>query len=200
MGGYGSGRGTNTKSITNAYLEMDVRRWHRGGWLHSGNSFVSEWTCNDKTIATMKVNTGPNHLVLVYRNIGNDGLPKNLQYAVSIAWTPCNYGGLRPWFICPTEDCGRRVAILYRGEVFACRKCHQLVYGSQRQADWERAITKAQKIRMRLGGSPNLTDVFPYRPKGMHESTYERLRQKESIANASSYPSFLREPLVQTKI
>jgi hypothetical protein len=40
-----------------------------------------------------------------------------------------------------------------------------------------RVIGKAQKIRMPLGGSPNLFDEFPERPKGMHRRTYERLKK-----------------------
>ena len=31
--------------------------------------------------------------------------------------------------------CGRRVAILHAGKVFACRQCRNLVYGSQRESE-----------------------------------------------------------------
>ena len=43
----------------------------------------------------------------------------------------CHYGGERPWFLCP--HCGRRVAILYGGAVFACRTCYGLAYEVQRE-------------------------------------------------------------------
>src|SRR6266513_773273 len=36
---------------------------------------------------------------------------------------------------------------------------------------------KSQKVRMRLGGSPNMLDDFPEKPKGMHWRTYERWRR-----------------------
>ena len=36
---------------------------------------------------------------------------------------------------------------------------------------------KARRIRQRLGGSANLMEPFPSRPKGMHLSTYLRLYQ-----------------------
>jgi hypothetical protein len=45
---------------------------------------------------------------------------------------------------------------------------------------------KAQKIRMRLGGSPNMLQEFPDKPKGMHWRTYDRLRRSHDLAEARS--------------
>jgi hypothetical protein len=54
-------------------------------------------------------------------------------------------------------------------------------------------ISRVQKIRMRLGGSANLLEPFPERPRGMRRSTYYRLlaramaAQERSIALDSDY-------------
>jgi hypothetical protein len=37
------------------------------------------------------------------------------------------------WFICPAVGCGRCVAILYGGGIFACRHCYRLAYASSRE-------------------------------------------------------------------
>jgi len=95
---------------------------------------------------------------------------------VHLAWTACNFGGERTWFICPGAGCGRRVAVLYgAGRYFLCRHCYELLYESQRENAMYRAIHKAQSIRKRLGGSANMMKPFPEKPKGMHWSTYGRL-------------------------
>jgi hypothetical protein len=77
---------------------------------------------------------------------------EDVKETVPLAWTACNFGGERPWFFCPGAGCGRRVAILYGpGCYFLCRHCYDLTYLSQREDKKDRALRRAQKIRMRLG-------------------------------------------------
>jgi hypothetical protein len=68
------------------------------------------------------------------------------------------------------------VAILYgHGKYFLCRHCYDLTYQSQRDNKMHRALHRAQKVRKRLGGSANMMEPFPEKPKGMHHETYMRL-------------------------
>jgi hypothetical protein len=49
-----------------------------------------------------------------------------------------------------------------------------------------RGIGQAQKIRMRLGGSANLCEPFPDKPKRMHWQTYDRLCRLHDAAEERS--------------
>src|SRR5205823_13264360 len=97
-----------------------------------------------------------------------------LEQPPPVAWTPCRFGGRRPYFLCPGAECGRRVTMLYSaGASFLCRNCHQLAYRSQRQDELGRIISRADKLRVRLGGEPGWR--IPDRPQGMRKARYERL-------------------------
>jgi hypothetical protein len=106
-------------------------------------------------------------------------------------------GGLRPWFRCAVHSngryCGRRVAKLYAaGELFACRHCYGLAYESQQEPMHQRGLGKAQKIRMQMGGSQNMFEPFPDKPKGMHWLTYDRLRSACDVAETRSTMGMMR--------
>jgi hypothetical protein len=67
------------------------------------------------------------------------------------------------------------VALLYgAGELFACRCCSGLAYVSQQKDPLIRNVSRSQKIRTRLGGSPDLFGPIPARPRGMWRRTYRR--------------------------
>jgi ribosomal protein L37E len=120
-----------------------------------------------------------------------------LGVSPSKAWTPCRFGGERPWFACSAEsngvDCGRRVTKLYSvGGLFACRHCHRLAYESQQESTRHRGLGKARKIRMQLGGSANMFKEFPDKPKHMHWRTYNRLRRAHNIAEYRTMNGLMR--------
>jgi hypothetical protein len=190
MGGYGSGRRVgNIKKTTACYYQLDVRRWQRDGLLAGGQFFAWQWTQDDEVVSSINVKSEPSRVILSYGHRESDEEAwHSEQYPVWLDWTPCNYGGARAWFLCPARGCGRRVAILYLGTLFACRHCYQLVYNSQRAQAWERALSKAQAIRVRLGGTANMYAPFPWKPRGMHWRTYHRLRFQAAEADTLSYP------------
>jgi hypothetical protein len=95
---------------------------------------------------------------------------------IPVVWTPCHFGGWRPWFLC--IRCNRRFGKLYNtGASLACRRCLDLWYASQRRGSTSRSYLQALKLRLRLNGIANLREPFPRRPKRMHRKTYARLRE-----------------------
>jgi hypothetical protein len=191
MGGYGSGRRRARRTTTSSYCPLDVRRWQRE-WLLSPSWYLSfQWSHDRKLVGSINVRTETGHVILAYKHRSNDESWQRMEYPVSISWTACHYGGARAWFICPVPGCKRRVAILYIGLGVACRHCFQLAYDSQRESASNRATRRAQRIRMRLGGSANMFLPFPVKPRGMHLITYERLRREEAETSARSWPTWL---------
>ena len=71
-------------------------------------------------MASIQTQSEHDHVILIYRHRSGEGKWKDEQYPVRIERTSCNLGGSRHWFICPVVGCGRRVAILYGGRIFAC--------------------------------------------------------------------------------
>ena len=88
---------------------------------------------------------------------------------------PCNLGGSRAWFICPAVGCGRRVAILYGGGIFACRRCYRLAYASSREDAGDRATRRADRLRAREGWEPGILNGEGGEPKWMRWRTFDRL-------------------------
>jgi hypothetical protein len=180
VGGLGSGNWYrfDKKITTDECHSLDVRRLHREGFLKPGGWFRSSWSRAGNEIASLRGFVYRDQVVLSYRHRGGPSEEwEDIEEPIPLEWTLCNFGGERPWFVCPGvvngAACGRRVAILYGpGEYFLCRHCYDLRYESQREY---RALRRAQNIRVRLGGSTNMMEPFPERPKGMHHDTYMRL-------------------------
>ena len=70
----------------------------------------------------------------------NTGEKTDYDYKISLTTTPCHFGGVRYWFICPLAVnglyCGRRVGTLYLasgGCYFGCRHCYNLSYESRNE-------------------------------------------------------------------
>jgi hypothetical protein len=106
MGGYGSGTKWDKKGAVEDHPRVDVRVLHREHGIKPGSQITVQYEWRGEQVAQ----------------------------EIFLDWTPCNYGGLRPWFSC--MNCGRRVAVLYlRGKYFACRHCHDLTYLSCQESD-----------------------------------------------------------------
>jgi hypothetical protein len=181
----------STKNTTSDHRQLDIRVLQRKGFLQPRGWADLSWSVNGEVVGSIQMLAEFDRVVLRYRHqrYGQDW--KSAEYPVSLDRTLCNYGGERIWFLCPAWGCSRRVAVLYLGSIFACRQCLQLVYESQREAPHNRALSRVQSIREKLGGSGSTADDFPDKPKGMHWRTYNRLFAEAEEALNQSWPPWL---------
>ncbi len=186
MGGFGSGRGQSGRGTTSNMQPLDIRRLQRDSLLIPGRAFSLHWSRNGEEVASIQIRTEADRVILNYRSRGNGDEWKPMEYPVYLEWTGLYFGGQRAWFRCPAQGCGRRVAILFGGSIFACRHCHRLNYECQRETDDDRAMRRADTIRRRLGWGAGIANPEGGKPKGMHWRTFERLKaEHDAFANAS---------------
>jgi hypothetical protein len=144
---------------------LDVRELHRAGilkgpWITLQPSL--RWPGIDKMRAAR---------YLISLELHNQVVPQQIR----VSWTPCNYGGARPWFHC--SYCNQRVARLFHGMGgYFCQTCiGNPIYESQRRSRKARAYLQAYRLRQRLGGSRPVLDPVPQRPYRMKRKTYGRI-------------------------
>lgn len=185
MGGVGSGtwcRWSKRKTLEECH-RIDVRFMYKRGLLKEGMAGSLSWTTRGEPSGSISYRSYDGSLLLSYLLTSGDSKPEQINDQIQVEWTPCNYGGRRPWFRCPS--CIRRVMVLARqGRMFRCRKCQQLSYGSQTEMRADRLIRKARKIRALVGASDDLQEPIWRKPKGMHRKTFDRLSQKDRIISA----------------
>jgi hypothetical protein len=154
-----------------SYKRLDIRYLHKTDGLRPGVSYSSRWTRGDKPAGDIGIKTESGYILLIYGYRRGDDEWRHVEERVYLDWTPCNYGGRRPWFLCP--GCGRRVGILAAaGKYFLCRHCYGLKYSSQLESDLDRAQRKVQKIKDRMG------EKTWTKPKRMHQNTFDRLKRR----------------------
>jgi hypothetical protein len=174
----------NTQTISDeGCRSLDVNRLHREGCLHPGWCGDWEWKQDGERMAWISMRAKEGRLVLSYNYRRQGDEWQSVEEPIPIVCAPCRFGGTRPYFRCPGVEngiaCGRRVAKLYGpGKYFLCRHCYRLAYASQSEGEGDRALRRANRIRMRLGGDPGMASPFPRRPKGMWRRTYARLQNE----------------------
>lgn len=181
MGGLGSGRsGGGGKVTAEACRWIDVNRLRKEGVLSVGWSGSWDWKRNGERVSSISMRGGEDLIVLFYRSrIGSEDW-QDVEEPIPIRWMPCRYGGRRPYFVCPGivngVACRRQVVKLYCARrYYLCRHCYRLTHASRNEDRCDRALRRANKIRMRLGGEPGYEAMIPRRPRGMWRKTYDRL-------------------------
>ncbi|MBB4196681.1 hypothetical protein GGD83_000452 [Rhodoblastus sphagnicola] len=100
-----------------------------------------------------------------------------VRQTFALASRPRHFGGRQWYFVCPST--ARMVSVLWRpygATAFASRQAwgRRVAYGSQFETPHDRALSRAQSLRRRLGGEVSLISEAPPRPKGMHTRTYRK--------------------------
>ena len=112
---------------------------------------------------------GENNIRFHYTTTKRDtGEKTKYDYKVQLTTTPCNFGGVRYWFICPLSKngvyCGRRVAKLYcvpGANYYGCRHCYNLSYESRNEPRLAR-----------LGGIG-----YPIKAERLYEELYKQTKR-----------------------
>lgn len=179
MGGTGSGNWTrlDTRTTLAEVHRLDVRWLKRQGYLQPGVIAPVTWQREGRESGSITLLCDGTALTLRYRYRASEGDWQDMTQPVALDWTPCRYGGMRPWFLCPR--CSRRVAVLalYRTG-FWCRHCHRLPYASQHEALIDRLWSQIRKLGQSVGAK---SDELPWtwrKPRGMHWDTFERRVEK----------------------
>jgi hypothetical protein len=165
--GYGYPKAEHMKRLDIAYLE-------RRGYLRGG-PYRYSWSWGDEPMGSITMLRLPTGLKLMYRTRSGDDEWKDIDELVPFLWTPMKFGGERRWFQC--LSCGRRCRILYGGGRFRCRRCRHVRCSSQSETRSDRATRAMFKIVKRLDPQEECNDL-PWKPKGMHWRTYNRLVER----------------------
>jgi hypothetical protein len=135
------------KSTVEESRSVSIAFLGKNGFFCGLRSGTVTWTnsCGEQTASIgIWVSTlhGKNYARFQYTSTDRQtGEKISYDYKVQLVATPCHYGGVRWWFVCPLNKngiyCGRRVAKLYLvpgSKYFGCRHCHELSYDSRNES------------------------------------------------------------------
>lgn len=123
-------------------VDMQWLKKHRylDGFKWGGIEWTNGYNGNKNSI-NIQVSTDELYIRFIYTQTDYYSDEKSdMDYRFNLATTPCNYGGVRYWFVCGLYNrgihCGRKVGVLYKppGEKwFGCRHCWDLSYDDRQQ-------------------------------------------------------------------
>lgn len=195
MGGFGSGRPAGKATVEGCRtLKLDVNRVTRAARRELRGAAdatapriersIRSWITDGETEPRARV-----HLTLtLHADHGTARLQFDIaqpshrtgpqDQSVRMETTPCRFGGVRWWWVCPAT--GRRCAVLYLpngGDLFLSRGpgAYRLAYASQNEDPMGRSHGRLRRLHRRLGGTyTHFEQPLPRRPKWMRWRTYKR--------------------------
>jgi hypothetical protein len=185
MGGCGSGSYYRYKSkpTTDGYLNLDLRSLKKRGWLVPNTRQTIAWSRNDKQIGAITYLLTNNTITLIYTHTPRGREPESIEDKIHLIKTPCNFGGERTWFCCPS--CLAKALVLYGGKYFRCRKCIGLVNPSSNESKLDRSRRALAKYQRKLAPDMPLSSHdgtrWLHKPKWMRYKTYSEIKRKASM-------------------
>lgn len=181
MGGWGSGRPArnatvegcaslklDVNAVVRAFAELDRPARVTWGWRRGGEPWA-------KVAIEMALGRGSGQARLLFDVNHASRRTGPQDQRVEIVATPCRFGGVRWWWICPTT--GRRCVMLYLpngGVRFLSRAAYRLTYQSQKRTPLDRTHGRLAQMHRRLGGHYAGPDAAaPRKPKWMRWRTYD---------------------------
>jgi hypothetical protein len=140
MGGYRLGAKITVEEAT----KLNIVKLKEFGLLKGYGASTLTWTyrlSGRQNSIGIIVDTNELYAKVNYTNTNRStGKKTDYDYKIQLTTTPCHFGGVRYWFICPLvingAYCGRRTGTLYivsGGNYFGCRHCYDLSYESRNE-------------------------------------------------------------------
>jgi hypothetical protein len=110
-----------------------------------------------------------------------------------IVWVRTGFGRHRAILVC---SCGYGATRLFaRYGTYACKARHRAVHMCQRQSSRGRKRLRVCKLRLDLGGWPDVNEALAPRAKGKHRRAYQRLRGQVQVLEMAIGSKRFRRPL-----
>ena len=150
------------------FLNIDVRRLSRDGYLEVGSRKRMAWRVSGELLGPVVITAGSDFVDI----IDEAKAPGRRRFGASVQLTETSVTyGTRRWFVCP--ECDRRCALLYIDdtELLVCRICLGAPYLSASLGKSARLQDRREKARRALFVD---AEGNAHRPKGMHTDTWLR--------------------------
>ncbi|MGL4348057.1 MAG: hypothetical protein ACRCSV_01160 [Chlamydiales bacterium] len=147
----------------------------------------------------MTINEAKKKSVFFFRYYKEFPIPED---GVVICSIPCNYGGLRYFYVCPY--CTQRYRHLYltpgkNHPRLLCRKCCFLSYRTQSENEYNRLIAKFVKLLHKYGFKDQHIKSKDI-PKGIHKKTFQKIKKRIQQVGNKVIDLRFREDLIQSDI
>ena len=189
MGGYNSGKKSpdQLKPIVEDFININVLEFKKSGLLDAGMDFIMDYTANGIELASVSITVAEDALALEYKFN-----QRRHNQEVALFRTPCNYGSLRAWLLCPKCQAKRTSLYLSAEGFWACRVCLGLAYRSNRLNPHSRFQYRAEKIkRKKLPITPGTFTSASVRPFGMSRKRHIRILDEALKNEKKSHELFM---------